>query len=173
MFYSLLLTASLLFGRVNTAFVGMKGGTAKCTVCPQCTVCNPFMGCQYVNFGGCKNKVGKAGVCYYGNCNTTLKVPKTPLPVCKTYDITQNPVKIVNGINGLDCSTLGSIFGSVCISGRCTPFVDGFDQMGFNTGCLIASNGTICDTNGIFTDGEVCMGGLCTMAINPQNKCIL
>jgi hypothetical protein len=46
MFYSLLLTASLLFGRVNTAFVGMKDGTAKCTVCPQCTVCNPFMVCQ-------------------------------------------------------------------------------------------------------------------------------
>lgn len=150
-----------------------KGGNAKCTVCPQCTVCNPLMGCQYENFGACKNNYGKPGVCYYGVCNTTLKVPRAPLPKCKSYDITKIPVQIVNDINGLDCSTFGSIFKSVCISGKCTPFVDGFDLLGKNVGCALSADGTMCDTNGIFTDGEVCKGGLCTMPVNPQKKCIL
>jgi hypothetical protein len=169
MFYSLILLYTLTFASMSNA----KGGGSECTVCPQCTVCNPLMGCQYENFGACKNKYGKPGVCYYGVCNTALKVPKTPLPKCKTYDITKKPVQITNSINGLDCTTPGSIFHSVCISGKCTPIVEGFDLLGQNVGCMLAADGTLCDTNGIFTDGEMCINKLCTMPINPQKKCIL
>jgi hypothetical protein len=168
MFYSL-----ILYMLNFSTLVNAKGGAAKCTVCPQCTICDPLLGCQYQNFGSCKNNLGKTGICYYGTCNTTLKVPSTPLPKCKTYDITKNPVQIVNNINGLDCTTFGSIFKSACISGVCTPFVDGFDLLGNNAGCMLSANGVMCDTNGVFTDGEVCKNGLCTMPANPQNKCIL
>ena len=151
-----------------------KGGGAKCSVCPQCMVCNPLLGCQYSNFGICKNTLGKNGYCYYGNCNTNIIVPKVALPLCKTYEIGfNNTLKLVNDINGLDCSTFGSIFKSSCISGICTPFVDGFDLLGNNVGCKLSSNGIMCDTNGVFTDGEVCMNGLCTMPLNPQKKCLI
>ena len=146
----------------------LRGGGPKCITCPQCMVCDPKAGCQYSNFGSCLTTNKKKGVCYYGNCTTTIKLPKTPLSICKTYEIPS--MQIVNEMNGLGCSLPGALINSFCVNGQCLPFVDAFNVLGQNIGCNFFPDNTMCDSNGVFTDGERCVSGLCTMPYNPQNN---
>jgi hypothetical protein len=111
----------------------------------------------------CKTSTGIGGVCYFGLCNTQIQLPTTPPPICKMYRCTPGaPCSLVNQADGTDCTTPGAAFHSVCMTGVCKLVVDGLNKAGQNTGCWLVKDNTLCDTNGIFTDGEICINNVCT-----------
>lgn len=163
-----------------SSFVFARGGN-KCLTCPSCMVCDPLVGCVYDNFTPClTNKV--KGLCFNGVCNTTISnVVKSKPPVCKTYAFKTTLINgthklssaLVDEINGLSCTKLGALLESVCIKGACTPYVLAIDKFGGATGCKGLPNGFMCDTNSVFTDGEQCSNGTCTMPENGFSFCKL
>jgi hypothetical protein len=136
----------------------------------------------YDNFSPCTTPGKVKGLCLYGTCNTTIaNVVKTKPPVCKSYAFKSSVVNgtkkisavLVDEINGVSCTKLGAAIESVCIKGACTPYVLAVDKLGGATGCKSFPNGFMCDTNAVFTDGEECINGTCTIPENSYSFCKL
>ncbi len=172
---------NLLFFVLFSFFVDARGGS-KCLTCPSCMVCDPLIGCVYDNFTHClDNKIN--GYCINGYCNTTIgRMSLKKPPVCKSYKIvnmtlasggTKLSARLINDINGLSCTQVGAIMESACINGVCTPYTLGIDKVGQPTGCQGLPDGFMCDTNGVFTDGEKCLSQKCVMPSNAPSFCKL
>lgn len=153
--------------------VECRGGAPKCSTCPSCMKCNPLIGCVFDNYQSCVTPDGKfKGTCFRGICDTKLKVPSIP-PICKVWHCNiKNNCTLGNEVSGIDCTPTGSLVNYACFSGKCKPFVDGLDKLGNNVGCQFFIQGTLCDTNGVLTDGEICVNGLCVYPpAGPQCIC--
>ena len=158
-----------------------KGGV-KCSTCPPCMLCDQLVGCVYDNFSPCLALGNKKGYCLNGICDVKLgqiaKLPKPP--ICNTYKFNTTLVNgkpkisytTVSGINGISCTKVGAILESVCMNGKCTPYVNAITIFGDATGCMGLPDGFLCDTNFVFTDGEKCINERCVMPDVP-NSCTI
>lgn len=135
-----------------------------CPVCNSCQKCDTKKGVCVATktFASCVSGT-KAGICYSGACNTKISLPPTPLPECKTYRCpASGTCAIVNSANGLPCGDVSAEVHSVCITGTCSPVMDGLNTQLKNVGCWLVRDNIRCDTNEIFTDKEFCVNNVCT-----------
>jgi len=135
--------------------------------CPSCTMCDVAKGTCTLprDFVTCTSKT-LPGVCMAGACNTKLSLPSpiVALNKCQTYRCPVSGVCTkMSKPDGTDCSTAGAALHSACVSGVCKNVILGvIEPMPFrNIGCVGLPDGTICDTNDSFIDGEKCVGGVC------------
>jgi len=139
--------------------------------CPSCTMCSIKKGtCSLPrDFVSC-TKAGVAGICYAGTCNTKLSLPgPVTTNKCQTYNCpTSGTCTLITAPDGTNCAPLNVLvaFESVCLKGVCQRILPGVtDLMPFrNIGCTGMPDGTVCDTNNVFTDGETCQNGICMFA---------
>jgi len=135
--------------------------------CPTCTMCDVAKGTCTLprDFVTCTSKT-LPGVCMAGGCNTKLRLPKPIIGLnkCQTYNCPVSGLCVKKSKpDGTDCSSIDAEFHSACVSGVCKKVIDALvEPMPFsNIGCFGLPDGTICDTNESFIDGEKCVGGVC------------
>jgi len=150
------------------SFMTCVFGQAVCPLkCPSCMMCDVKRGTCTLprDFVTCTSKA-LAGVCMAGACNTKISLP-TPIVAlnkCQTYHCPVSGVCTkMSKPDGTDCSTVGAELHSACIGGVCKKVILGvIEPMPFrNIGCVGLPDGTLCDTNDSFIDGETCVGGVC------------
>ena len=148
-------------------FVSVVLGQACPVRCPSCTKCDEKKGTCSVarDFVTC-TKTTVPGVCFAGTCNTKISLPAIRAAnKCQTYTCpVQGECQVVTAPDGTDCTPTNAIdWESVCISGICSRIFLGVGEE-FplqNVGCVGKPDGSVCDTNHNYIDGETCQGGIC------------
>lgn len=156
----------VIFILFSMLFASVYGQTCPLR-CPSCMMCDTKKGTCTLprDFVTCTSRT-LPGVCMAGACNTkiSLPLPITALNKCQTYRCPVSGVcNKVSKPDGTDCSSVGDPLHSACLNGVCKPLILGIvEPMPLrNIGCVGLADGTLCDTNDLFNDGETCVGGIC------------